>query len=319
MKKTLLIATKILLATLSSIVIAKTLGLMNPLSAGIIAILSVLSTKKLSIDMAFKRVVSTVLALVVATTIFYFVGFNLMAFAFYLFVYGFLVYSFKIEVGITPSTVLVTHLLTAQNISFMFLLNEMGLMLIGSIMAIIFNIYTLNNIKELKILQNEVEEIIKRILYTFEIKLVDPTYEKTLYEDLDKLLKLCKEGVKLAQEDIDNSLLDSDDYYFRYFKMRKRQQYILVKIAKDLKFIDEPIIEAQKIAEVIHVIAFQLNKSNDCVDLIKKSNELYKYYSCSKLPKNRNEFEKRAVLFQLLNELSQFLQYKNEFILDGRK
>jgi uncharacterized membrane protein YgaE (UPF0421/DUF939 family) len=56
-----------------------------------------------------------------------------------------------------------------------------------------------------------------------------------------------------------------------------------------------------------------LKEDNDCVELIDKLNLLRKDYEKMDLPKNRNEFENRALLFQFLNDLEDFLVIKKEF------
>ena len=47
--------------------------------------------------------------------------------------------------------------------------------------------------------------------------------------------------------------------------------------------------------------------------LIDKLDLLRKYYKMMELPKNRIEFENRALLFQFLNDLEDFLVIKKEF------
>jgi len=77
-------AIKIALATTIAILIAQAFQLEYSVSAGVVAILSVLDTKKSSVIIAFQRVGSTILALGVATILFQLVGFNTIVFGFYL-------------------------------------------------------------------------------------------------------------------------------------------------------------------------------------------------------------------------------------------
>lgn len=318
MKKYLLVSIKIVVATMLSIVVAQMMNLINPLSAGIIAILSILETRKITFKKSIQRISSSLLALVIAAICFSVVGYNLSALALFLLVYSLLAYILKIEVGITPSTVLVTHLLIAKDTSISFLFNELLLMVIGSLFANICNIYMLNNHHKLSEIKKNIEQLEKKILYTFEILLVEPDYHHHLDEDLKLLNDLCNEGRGFAKEDLDNSLLNEDRYNDNYFKMRAKQYAVLNKIYVNLIYINEPIIEAQKIAEVMHIIAMQLHEDNDCRALIADCDALYTHYAHTKLPKTRDEFEKRAILFQILNEMSLFLAYKNEFIVNDR-
>lgn len=67
------------------------------------------------------------------------------------------------------------------------------------------------------------------------------------------------------------------------------------------------------LSEFTNEVAMNLKEDNDCVELIDKLNLLRKDYEKMDLPKNRNEFENRALLFQFLNDLEDFLVIKKEF------
>ncbi|WP_288925109.1 aromatic acid exporter family protein, partial [uncultured Trichococcus sp.] len=71
---------KIAFATVIAILIAQLLNLNYSVSAGIIAILSVLDTKKSSVLTALQRIASTVLALTIATVLFRIFGFHIIVF-----------------------------------------------------------------------------------------------------------------------------------------------------------------------------------------------------------------------------------------------
>ena len=67
---------KIIIATVAAIYLADLLGLAYASSAGIIAILSILDTRKSSFKMAQARLFSTLLALAIAWLTFLFFGFE---------------------------------------------------------------------------------------------------------------------------------------------------------------------------------------------------------------------------------------------------
>lgn len=111
---------KLILATVLAIYLATALGLSYATAAGIIAILSVLDTRKSSFKMARNRLFSTLLALTIAVLTFALFGFGIWTLGIYLALYVPLAYRFNWEAGIAPSTVLVTHLLLEQDISLIF-------------------------------------------------------------------------------------------------------------------------------------------------------------------------------------------------------
>jgi uncharacterized membrane protein YgaE (UPF0421/DUF939 family) len=67
------------------------------------------------------------------------------------------------------------------------------------------------------------------------------------------------------------------------------------------------------LSEFTNNVAMNLHEDNDCLELLERLNLLRKDYKNMELPKNREEFENRALLFQFLNDLEDFLNAKREF------
>ncbi len=164
---------KIALATVISILIAQFFQLEYTVSAGIIAILSVLDTKKSSVKTAIQRVISTLLALTIATILFQLIGFNTYVFGIYLLFYVPLAYRFNVQSGIAPCSVLVTHLLLEKSTSLTWVFNEFSLMLIGAGVAILFNLYMPSKATQIISLREQVEEKMRETLLSFSKSLQD--------------------------------------------------------------------------------------------------------------------------------------------------
>ena len=71
--------------------------------------------------------------------------------------------------------------------------------------------------------------------------------------------------------------------------------------------------QTRLLSEFTNEVAINIHEDNDCIELICKLDLLRKYYGMMQLPKNRDEFENRALLFQFLNDLEDFLITKKEF------
>lgn len=67
------------------------------------------------------------------------------------------------------------------------------------------------------------------------------------------------------------------------------------------------------LSEFTNNVAINIHEDNDCIELINKLALLRREYEMMELPKNRDEFENRALLFQFLNDLEDFLIIKKEF------
>ena len=99
-----------------AMIIAKELGLSYWVSAGIITILSIQSTKRESLKIALKRIESVIIALIVSSILFLVLGFNSVIFGLYLLVFIPLTVKLKVTDGIVVSSVLVTHLLVEKQV-----------------------------------------------------------------------------------------------------------------------------------------------------------------------------------------------------------
>lgn len=123
---------KLVLATCLACVLAYFLDLSSAVSAGIIALLSLSDTRRSTIKLAKNRLFSTLLALSIGVLAFQLTGYHIWSFGLYLALYVPLAYRFGWEIGITPSSVLVSHLLVQESISPDLLVNELLLFLIGT-------------------------------------------------------------------------------------------------------------------------------------------------------------------------------------------
>ena len=182
---------KLMLATCLAAWLAKTLGLAYSVSAGIIALLSVTDTRRSTVKLARDRFLSTILALAIGSLAFRFLGFNLGALALYIAIYVPLAFQLGWEIGITPSTVLVSHLLLEKYTSWSLLINELALFLIGTGFALLANLYMPSRQEEINSYHEQVEEQLKKILLRFEyfLKSGDGRNDATLIKELDTTLE----------------------------------------------------------------------------------------------------------------------------------
>ncbi|MFI3064671.1 aromatic acid exporter family protein [Streptococcus suis] len=303
---------KLILATVLSIYLADWLGLSYATSAGIIAILSILDTRKSSFKMARNRLYSTLLALTIATITFYLLGFEIWTLGIYLAIYVPTAYHFRWEAGIAPSTVLVTHLLLEQDISLIFLGNELALFLIGAGLALLFNLYMPSQEKKIEAYHDQVEDLLKQILLRFEAFLLngDGRNEAELITQLDKTLD---EALKVVYLDRHNQLFQQTNYQVHYFEMRAAQNKILRTMAGN---INKCLLEGREnviLSSLFERAAQQLSRENSAKELLLDIELFHATFRERPLPQTREEFETRATLFQLLHDMEAFIRLKVDF------
>ncbi|HEM5183742.1 aromatic acid exporter family protein [Streptococcus suis] len=303
---------KLIFATVLAIYLATALGLSYATAAGIIAILSVLDTRKSSFKMARNRLFSTLLALTIAVLTFALFGFGIWTLGIYLALYVPLAYRFNWEAGIAPSTVLVTHLLLEQDISLIFLGNELTLFLIGAGLALLFNLYMPSQEKKIQAYHDQVEDLLKQILLRFEAFLLngDGRNEAELITQLDKTLN---EALKVVYLDRHNQLFQQTNYQVHYFEMRAAQNKILRTMAGN---INKCLLEGREnviLSSLFERAAQQLSRENSAKELLLDIELFHATFRERPLPQTREEFETRATLFQLLHDMEAFIRLKVDF------
>ncbi|MFM0588116.1 aromatic acid exporter family protein [Streptococcus suis] len=303
---------KLIFATVLAIYLATALGLSYATAAGIIAILSVLDTRKSSFKMARNRLFSTLLALTIAVLTFTLFGFGIWTLGIYLALYVPLAYRFNWEAGIAPSTVLVTHLLLEQDISLIFLGNELTLFLIGAGLALLFNLYMPSQEKKIQTYHDQVEDLLKQILLRFEAFLLngDGRNEAELITQLDKTLD---EALKVVYLDRHNQLFQQTNYQVHYFEMRAAQNKILRTMAGN---INKCLLEGREnviLSSLFERTAQQLSRENSAKELLLDIELFHATFRERPLPQTREEFETRATLFQLLHDMEAFIRLKVDF------
>ncbi|HEP1780149.1 TPA: aromatic acid exporter family protein [Streptococcus suis] len=303
---------KLIFATVLAIYLATALGLSYATAAGIIAILSVLDTRKSSFKMARNRLFSTLLALTIAVLTFALFGFGIWTLGIYLALYVPLAYRFNWEAGIAPSTVLVTHLLLDQDISLIFLGNELTLFLIGAGLALLFNLYMPSQEKKIEAYHDQVEDLLKQILLRFEAFLLngDGRNEAELITQLDKTLD---EALKVVYLDRHNQLFQQTNYQVHYFEMRAAQNKILRTMAGN---INKCLLEGREnviLSSLFERAAQQLSRENSAKELLLDIELFHATFRERPLPQTREEFETRATLFQLLHDMEAFIRLKVDF------
>jgi uncharacterized membrane protein YgaE (UPF0421/DUF939 family) len=297
-----------------SIILATVFGLKYSVAAGIITMLSIQSTKRESIQIALKRIVACVLALILASIFFNIFGYSPVVFGVFLLAFIPVTAKFNLEEGIIVSSVIVTHLLVEKSTSLQLVFNELALMVIGVGIALFLNLYMPSRENLIKEDQKYIEENMKKILIKMSaaLKEHDSSFaDDELFRELDDRIKAAK---RRAYKNLNNYLIRDMSYYVEYMEMR-RQQFKTLKRMKDnfrrFSIADEHTV---KVADYTEKISKDFYEKNTAEGLLKELEDLRGEFRNMNLPSTREEFENRAMLYQFLNDLEQFLLIKFEFM-----
>ena len=304
---------KMALSATIAITISNYMGLQFGVTSGIIAILSIQDTKREAILVGGKRIISSTIAILLSYALYVLLGNNPIIFGLFLLIFIPTTKVLKISEGMVVGAVLSTHLLTSANINVSWIINESKLNAIGIGVAMLFNLYSVSLEDNFEKNKERIEDYFRAILSDMAVSLVTqavPVYEQEIFLGIEKLIKSTK---VMAQIINNNHLFKSNYYYVSYIDMRTIQLDAIKRMQRHFSRFYMKYEQTRILSEFTNDVAMNIHEDNDCVELINKLTLLRKDYDNMELPKNRTEFENRALLFQFLNDLEDFLIIKKEF------
>jgi len=304
---------KMALSATISIIISNYIGLEFGVTSGIIAILSIQDTKKEALLVGGRRMIAATIAILLSFILYMLLGNNPLVFGLFLLIFISITTVLKISEGMVVGAVLSTHLLISTNINVFWIINEGKLTIIGIGVAMMFNLYTASLEENFEKNKQRIEDYYRAILSDMAVSLVTqavPIYEQEILLSLEELIKNTK---FMAQIINNNHLFKKNDYYVSYIDMRITQLDAIKRMQRHFSRFYMKYEQTRILSAFTNDVAMNIHEDNDCIELIDKLNLLRKDYEMMELPKNRNEFENRALLFQFLNDLEDFLIIKKEF------
>ena len=309
--------------TFLAIYLAQIMGISYGVTAGIVTIISIQTTKKESVKIAVERFIASLIGLFIAAIFFYFFGYTPFVFGLFILIFMPVCLRFNLFQGFLVTVVLATHILTEKNLSLKILSNEILILVLGALIAIILNLYMPDVTKKIKYTQENVDNLMKKILSYMSDELITGA----IFIDEDKIFKeLRKEldiGRDLAYKDYNNALFYGSRYEIEVFNMKRAQYKILVRMRRHFyKF----FISSEHtfiISEFTRKVGSSIGVDKLYLEALTELEALREKFKNMPLPKSRVEFESRAVLLQFFNDIEEFLEVKKDFMkkytLDGEK
>ena len=307
MNKTLLSTTiKTAIAATLSLLVAQALGLSFSSSAGIITILDIFETRKATIKGGLKRSLSAIIALVLGILVFEIFDYKTWAFGLYLLLFVPISFLLKIELGLGPSSVVVTHLLSYGEINSSIIFNELGLILIGTGFAMLTNLYAPESQGELKKWIEDIDGDIKDILIFFGDTLVNNLDVKIYEGKIKKLEDDINKALNLAIIENDNRIENSKNLLIG-LSHREREMDLLMEMYDDLKSIPKEFADGKLISDLMIDTANNLSDNGDIIKVKKRIEFLQEHFHMMELPETHEDFIIQSSIFQVFRSLNQFI------------
>jgi uncharacterized membrane protein YgaE (UPF0421/DUF939 family) len=305
---------KIVIGSVLAIIIAQALEIEYSLSAGVVTLLTIQDTKKATLSITKKRYIAFVIAMLVLYICFSLLGFTIFSLLIFLSIFTLLSFIFQIQDGLSICVVLMTHFYMQQSIELFWFINATLLMVLGTSIGILCNLYMPSISHKIEEKQIYIESQIKAILKYFSNYLLDCSEGLDLSKEFDTLEKFLDITKKEAYYESDNILRNEFTYYIKYIEMRQKQTIILYYMYSSIQLLSQLPKQANLVSQLLYRISDSLHETNDAELLIQQLHHSIKILQEQELPKSRIEFEQRALLYNLLTQTEQFLEIKKEFI-----
>lgn len=309
-------ALKIAIGSSTAIYIATWLDLTFATSAGIITLLTILTTKLETLWLSLLRIVMFVVTVGLSWILFQNIGSGWLAYGVFILIMVMLCEFLGWKATISINAVTGTHFLVQNDFSGESILNEMLLLLIGISLAIILNLFWGTDNLRRKIQHNiqYTEEKLQIIQDELASYLLKKDIKGDVWKDIISLEEHIQHFIKQAYEYQGNAIKKHSAYYVEYFEMRLKQCGALHNLHSEMRKMRDMPKQANVVADYILQLKPKIQELNNPVPQIEQLEEVFVAMSKEELPKTHEEFEARAMLYHIMMDLEEFLIFKKRFI-----
>lgn len=311
-------ALKIAVGSCIAIYIATFLQLNFATSAGIITLLSILTTKWETVKISLFRVITFVISVVIALVTFQVIRIQWIEFGIFVFLLVVICELLGWQATVSVNAVVGTHFLTTMDFSIGAIWNEFLLVLIGITIAILLNLFQNNGNAKKRIIQNMryTEERLQYIMEELAMYMRLENLDHSVWGDIIALEKDLGRFVEAAYKYQNNTFYSHPSYYIHYFEMRTQQCNVLHNLHYQMKSLRYMPKQALVIADYISYMKDYIIEIHTPTNQIEKLEEIFEKMKAEPLPESREEFENRAILYHILQDLQEFLVFKKRFVED---
>lgn len=317
-RKILLLSAKIGLGSSIAILIAQELNLEYAVSAGTVTLLTLMTTKWETIKLSVSRFITFIITIALAWQIFSYAKYLWIAYGILLTLVVFIAEAFGLRATISVNSVVAAHLVSSRDFSFVAVRNEFLLVLIGVVIAIILNLFHSNITHQRQIISDmrDTENKLQSILVELASYLSGNEMQEMVWKDIRALESQIEGYTQSAREYQNNTFQSHPEYYISYFEMRHKQCHILQNLHNEMRMILSIPKQAAVISEYLLYLADYVVEINSPHRQVERLNEIFEEMKNEELPKTREEFEDRAILYHVLMDIQDFLMCKADFVIN---
>lgn len=306
---------KIGIGSALAIWIAEILGLRYATSAGIVTLLTIQNTRRDTFHLAEKRLFSFSVTICIAMLCVNLIPVHFISFGIFMLILVAVSYYLDWNGAISVNAVIGTHIIfMEQGLSKELLLNEAAMVIVGIVIAVLFNMKVPSKEAELLMDIAHIDAYMDENLHSIadhlcnHVKLdKDRKHLKALHEHIQK-------AIDKAYANKNNTLKSHSEYYIEYLNFRREQCEILLHVYYIVAHHDFVVEEAGTVAALIREVAGHLHVQKEIEAVMHNLDQTAHEIIEGAMPKTHEEFGSKAVLYQLLYELREFLWHQERFI-----
>lgn len=314
--KIMLLSIKIGLGTSIAIYIAQAMNLEYAISAGTVTLLTLMTTKWQTIKLSIGRLATFIITILLIWAIFSRADNAWAAYGILLMLIVFIAELLGWRATISVNAVVAAHMITNQDFTAAAVRNEFLLVLIGVVLAITLNLFHANITHKRQIIADmrDTENELQSILRELGAYLCGNEMRENAWDNICALEKKIQDYTQSAYEYQDNTFQSHPQYYISYFEMRHEQCHILHNLHSEMVKILSIPKQAKVISEYLYYLVDYVIEINAPDQQIARLNEIFADMRNEELPKTREEFENRALLYHILMDIQDFLLCKEKFV-----
>lgn len=308
-------AVKIGIGSAAAILVCQLLKLPNAASAGTITLLTLIArTRKDTIQLIGWRLVSFVITVVICAVIFPLVEKSYLAYALFLFADVLILDLLNWQSTLSVNAVIGAHFLINRDFSAEFVIDELILLMIGTLIAFGLNLLqpTLSERERLYRKIGAVEAELKTCLCDVSAYLRKEQKADVSRSDLNLLQEELNECIAHATQFTQNSFHERDKWFLQYFEVRLLQCMILKQLHAHVKAIQSIPGHGKLAANFIDTLSFHVTESSRPKTQLEDVDRLIRQGALC--PDEQSDFESQAMFYHVLLDLKEYLQLESEFL-----
>lgn len=288
-------------------------GLSYSASAAVITLLSIQDSRRETVKDVIKRVLSYFYAMLSAYILFNFIGFNEIAFFIFMALLVTVSYLLEWTNTLSSSTVVTTHFLIEKTFAPSFVLNEIMLIIIGTTIALVLNVFFINKTKkaarDCEYIELDMSDMLKKIACYIKKEYV---YDKDWLNFIYKKIEECHSNVI---RNIYNMDTKSNHYFLEYLEMRKEQCQAIDRMCRMLnKYVALSLPMTDEICSFLYRISNNIHDKLTYKKDLAFAKDITVKFDSLPMPKNKNDLNAYNCVSEILQELTYFLELNYKFI-----